>query len=608
MEFSRVLLLTSLALLTLAACTEQPAAPADSDSLRQTEYGPVVGRSDNYDTFAWLNIPYAAPPTGELRWQAPRAPAPWQETREAIEYGQPCVQFGGSLSGVEGSKGDVVGSEDCLSLNIWAPKTISATEKLPVMVWIHGGGNTVGTANTYQGNHLAADQQVVYVGINYRLGLFGSFAHRSIRNSSASVADASGNYAVLDMIAALKWVQQNIGEFGGDAGNVTIFGESAGGRNVYSLISSKLAKDLFHKAIVQSGSTQTISLDQAEAFLDGAGKGYPNSSNEVLAQVLQKNGVVSSRDEARNYISQQTDQSLADYLRQQSPATLMDHISHSEIGMFVAPQSLEDGHVLPKDSLLSLLENSNEINRVPTLIGSNRDENKVFMALDSEWVDKVFGVLPKIKDPEKYHRYASYYSQQWKTLAVDEPAERLSKHLPQHTFAYRFDWDNSPSNWLVDLPALLGAGHALEISFIFGDFVGGLSVPQLNTKANETDRLQLSEAMMNYWGHFAYHGTPGRGSNGKFPEWHAWSNPQDNLMILDGHEDQGVFTTSLRLTAADLKQRLSSDPAITSAEERCKLYTQSFLLSFQAQDFWDSDEYKNFGEQGCSKFSPYQFL
>lgn len=475
------------------------------------------------------------------------------------------------------------------------------------MLWIHGGGNTVGTANTYEGNHLAADQQVIYVAINYRLGLFGNFAHRSLRNSSESIADGSGNYAVMDMIAALRWVQHNIAEFGGDADNVTIFGESAGGRNVYSLIASPLAKGLFHKAIVQSGSTHTTDLVQAEAFVKDSGEGYRNSSNEVLAQVLRKNGVVNSRESARRYIEQQADERLAAYLRQQSPETLMDHIPHSDIGMFPTPQSLEDGYVLPQASLLSLLENSDAINRVPTLIGSNRDEKKVFMALDRHWVERILGILPRIKDPEKYQRYASYYSQQWKTLAVDEPAQRLSQHLPGQVFAYRFDWDNTPSNWLVDFPELLGAGHGLEISFVFGDFVGGMSIPLLHTDSNQADRTALSDAMMNYWGHFAHHGYPGRGNSKDLPQWQPWNSPTHNLMILDGPEDQGISTTSLRLSAADLKQRLLSDPAIASAEERCRLYAQNFLLAFQARDFWDATEYQDFGTAGCANFSPYQF-
>jgi len=605
LRFASALVVTTL----LIGCSsdEQSAVEINPDSLRQTQYGPVVGMSDRHNTLGWLNIPFASPPVDELRWKAPRLPLAWAENRETIEYGQPCTQFWGMLSGVDGAEGDIVGSEDCLSLNVWAPKDLSESQKLPVMVWIHGGGNTVGTANTYQGHHLASDQKVIYVGINYRLGLFGSFAHQSLRNTSDNAEDASGNYAVLDIIAALKWVQSNIAEFGGDINNVTIFGESAGGRNVYSMLASPLAKGLFHKAIIQSGSTHTTDAIHAEAFRQASGQGYSNSSNEILAQMLLNDEKAHDSASAKSLIAKQEDSEIAGYLRKKSPHELMGHISASGIGMFRAPQSLADGYVLPKQSLMSLLEEETLFNSVPTLLGSNRDENKIFMAQDPQWVNNFLGILPRISEPEKYDRYASYFSQQWKTLAVDEPAERLSRHRPEQTFAYRFDWDNTPSSWLADFPTLLGAGHGLEISFIFGDFETGISIPYLNTEDNLSDRLGLSTAMMNYWGHFAHHGTPGSGSNGEFPEWKPWSNPTENLMILDGNADQGVEMTALRLSAADLKQRFAEDTQIQSQQERCQLYAQSFLVSFQAQDFWDEKEYQEYGDGGCSNYQPYEF-
>lgn len=596
-----------IALLSSCSSSNKQAPSLDADSLRQTQYGPVMGMSDSYETYAWLNIPFAAPPVDELRWKAPRQPEPWTENRSSIKYGQPCVQLWGILSSVDGTNGDIVGSEDCLSLNIWAPKDLPLDQKLPVMVWIHGGGNTVGTANSYQGHHLASDQKVIYVGINYRLGLFGSFSHKSLRNTSATPEDASGNFAVLDLIAALKWVQGNISEFGGDQNNVTLFGESAGGRNVYSMLASPLAKDLFHKAIIQSGSTHTTDIETAEAFRNAKGEGYFNSSNEILARLLINDQKTENTVSAKAEINQRTDPEIAQYLREKSPAELMADIPASSVGMFRAPQSLADGYVLPTQPLMSLLEDETTFNSVPTLLGSNRDENKVFMAQDPRWTHKFLGFLPRVTEPQKYNRYASYFSQQWKTLAVDEPAERLSRHKPEQTFAYRFDWDNTPSNWLIDFPELLGAGHALEIGFVFGDFEKGINIEQLNTEENLEDRMGLSRAIMNYWGQFAYDGKPGRGSSGDFPEWKPWSSTTDNLMILDGESDQGVEMISLRLSAADLKQNLLKDPNITSQKELCQLYAQSFIVSFQSREFGDQEEYNSFGESGCASYPSHVF-
>ena len=236
----------------------QPAVhPAAPETLRQTTAGPVVGFVDELNTHGWTGIPFAAPPVGDLRWAAPRLPEPWQEPLQAVTFNNACLQLWGILAGTDGELGQVVGSEDCLYLNVWAPAGSSDldSEPLPVMFWIHGGGNTIGTANTSNGARLAAEQNLVVVTINYRLGVLGWLSHPALRQAERSAHDASGNYGTLDMIAALQWVQYNIASFGGDPDNVTIFGESAGGRNVYSLMFlSPPAAGLFHQVIAQSGT------------------------------------------------------------------------------------------------------------------------------------------------------------------------------------------------------------------------------------------------------------------------------------------------------------------------------------------------------------------
>ena len=240
---------------------------ADPTSLRDTQAGQVLGFADTYNTQAWLDIPYAAAPVGELRWRAPQAAEAWTGVRNALQYGATCTQFSGILSGQEGDDGDLVGNEDCLSLNVWSPRLAPnelANKKLPVMFWIHGGGNDSGTANIYQAHHLAGSKDVIVVLINYRLGLMGWFSHDAIRANANNFEDASGNFGTLDIIAALGWVKNNISAFGGDPDNVTIFGESAGGRNVFSLLASPLAKGLFHRAISQSGTADTTLLTLAE--------------------------------------------------------------------------------------------------------------------------------------------------------------------------------------------------------------------------------------------------------------------------------------------------------------------------------------------------------
>lgn len=203
------------------------------------------------DIACWRGIPYAAPPVGERRWHAPEPPLAWHDVRDATRNGDACWQNAALCAEVAG--GDPGGfSEDCLWLNIFAPAT--RAEPLPVMVWLHGGGFTLGSAGLppYHGANLAA-RGVILVSVNYRLGHLGFFAHPAL---DAEQPDGPvNNFALLDQIAALRWVRENIEAFGGDAANVTLFGESAGARSVLSLMCSPLAAGLFHKAIIQSGYT-----------------------------------------------------------------------------------------------------------------------------------------------------------------------------------------------------------------------------------------------------------------------------------------------------------------------------------------------------------------
>ena len=287
-----------------------------------------------------------------------------------------------------------MGDEDCLYLNIWAPnmsaeQISSQTSAKPVMVWIHGGGNTSGTANSYQAHHLAGEKDVVVVLINYRLGLLGWFSHNSIRETSSNPEDASGNFGTLDIIAALKWVQSNIAAFGGDPNRVTIFGESAGGRNVYSMLASPLAKGLFHGAISQSGSTDTTPLVLAEEFPGDdphrAFSGLINSSNGLIEMTLKKQHPTDSSDAIRRRMASTSSEAMLNQLREIDARSLMHWAADNveELDYIRVARVVRDGHVIPKQSLQQSFQNPANYNAVPLMAGANRDENKFFMASKS---------------------------------------------------------------------------------------------------------------------------------------------------------------------------------------------------------------------------------
>src|SRR6185437_8057147 len=255
---SRMVRISTLAAVFVLASA---AAHAQAPTVR-IDSGPLVGVTEG-PANVFRDIPYAAPPVGPLRWAPPQAVKPWTAPRPAAENGPSCPQpmnaDGSPNSG--GANGPT--SEDCLQLNVWAPK---AAKGAPVMVWIHGGGHRTGAGWIYGGQNFARDG-VVVVTINYRLGALGYLAHPAI-DAAAKPGDPVGNYGLMDQIAALKWVQRNIAAFGGDPKNVTVFGESAGGMSTLALLATPAAKGLYQKAVVESGAgwfaPKTLALKEAE--------------------------------------------------------------------------------------------------------------------------------------------------------------------------------------------------------------------------------------------------------------------------------------------------------------------------------------------------------
>ncbi len=582
--------------------TSEP-PPVEPASLRYTTSGPVQGFLSGNNTFAWLGIPFAAPPEGDRRWRRPQLPEPWSAPLDALSHAQACIQLWSPIAGVEGGEGDVVGSEDCLYLNVYAPADLVPGESLPVMVWIHGGGNSIGSTHTYDGSNLARQERVVVVTLQYRLGLLGWFSHQALREAAPSPQDASGNFGTLDLVAGLRWVQNNIASFGGDPRLVTIFGESAGGRNVFSLMASPEAAGLFSRAIAQSGATGTTPLWRAENYSDDPEQpGVKLSSAEIVLKLLQTTGRAQGRSDAQLVVSEMSQADILNILREQPPGDLYADLPASN-AMIPAPQLFRDGTVLPTQPIHDLLDEPGAYNSVPLMTGTNRDEAKLFMALNPEYVNFWFGLLPRIKDPDRYEWRNRYDSDVWKALAVDEVAIAISRGTgagKAPVYAYRWDWDEGASSLLVDYATLFGAGHGLEIAFVFGDFDRSF-VPGLYNEQGRRGREDLSAAMMSYWAQFARTGNPGRGSGEKLPRWQDWANSEGKFMLLDTEDGGGLRMSDRGVRAVDLKERLRTDPSLTDPQLRCAEYARLFLSDFSAGSFFDQQE---FADLGCGGLDP----
>ena len=267
----------------------------ETGSYVSTSSGKVQGYLKN-KVINYNDIPYAKPPIGNLRWKAPR------EILDADgiiknKDNNFCIQEPSSMGGAPG-EGIFTGSEDCLYLDIKTPKNKSS-ELLPVMFWIHGGGNTSGLKDLYDYSTMVNRHDVIVVTINYRLGAFGWFTHPSIQGNQEGL-DKASNFGTLDIIQALKWVNENIELFGGDSNNITIFGESAGGHNVLSLMVAPQAKGLFQKAISQSGYTTSTSIQRAFA-IEESHPTYDHTSNEVVKRLIDNHEDLSSEISIKNF-------------------------------------------------------------------------------------------------------------------------------------------------------------------------------------------------------------------------------------------------------------------------------------------------------------------
>jgi len=537
----------TLATALLAACSSVPRSETlyelgkwEGSPIVTTLYGQVLGHEDADRTWVWKAIPYAKPPVGSLRWRAPQEPQTWLGVRDRDSFPSACTQFSPVV------RGWIVGSEDCLYLNIWRPQGKDAP--LPVYVWIHGEGNSIGSAtmvSEYCGNRLAERSRVVFVSINYRLGPFGWFTNPALREGE-SPEDASGNYGTLDIIQALKWIQKNIAAFGGDPDSVIVTGESAGGFNVLSLLISPPAKGLFQRAMSQSGAAFTRGMEEGDA-----------KSRAVLEQLLVADSKARTRAEASSAASAMSPGEARDYLRSKSDRAILRCYAGSRMGMIDNPAILRDGAVIPLCGFDALSTGEYPC-KVPLIVGNNKEELKLFLVFAGTppWNSALFAAV------------ARYGSDRWKAVGVDEVARRMSSHLDQPpVYAYQFSWGAPDEKGQSPLPGdwgrRLGAFHSLEIPFFLGqDTIEGVFQLVLFTPGNRAGRKALSDVMMDYVARFTRTGDPTRPGSG-LPYWKPWTNDSgaEKCIVFDAKgESAAIVMSAVELTSdgviASLKTEL----------------------------------------------------
>lgn len=538
----------------LGACRDEEADPVhtpDPATSRTIGQGEVIGFTTGNGGPAWLGVPYAAPPVGDLRWRAPRSPAAWTGVMEAVVQPDWCPQITNQLDEFYGiSQGELRGNEDCLYLNIYAPSGTPPPEGWPVMVWLHGGANIWGRAEQYDGSTLAEEQGLVVVIPQYRIGPLGALSTPALRESPQDPHDLSPNFGLLDAVAALEWVEDNIGTFGGDTARVTLFGESSGAIATLGLHVSPLTPALFQGAIAQSGVPISISVDGAE----NGGSGTKNPSSQIIDSWFPENPAPDG-----------------DELRTLSLETIFEAYRPNDEVNFNVPSMIEDGIVIPEAGVFATLASPNGFGNRPLMIGSNRDEAKLFFGFDEEFTGSLAGI-PFIRDRQFYDTFTSALSRTWRVTGVVEPTEQLIDDAFHGLYTYQFDWDEEGYYLVVDVSRLLGATHIIEVPFVFGTFDNffGDASNMIYHARNEARRLELSAQMMSYWAQFAYAGAPGRGRNGNLPEWQPATNTLGpETMTLDTSRDGGLRMSADDDSLEDVMSDLSGSGAV-NAEEKCR--------------------------------------
>ena len=505
----------------------EESAPTSSSLTAAVTGGTIAGAVFDTDgeVRVYRGIPYAAPPVRDLRWRPPQPVEPWDGTRNATQFSPACLQLErqpGTFARTFYGAGPDALDEDCLYLNVWT--AAAPGDAQPVMVWIHGGGlrNGSGAAERYDGTALAR-RGLVVVTLNYRLGAFGFLAHPLLSEEDPN--DASGNYGILDQMAALRWVQDNIAAFGGDPQRVTVFGQSAGARSVSVLMASPLAEGLFHRAIAQSVGSfdDTPRLRAPSLHGDSA-----EAVGERFVEVLLANATNLIQD-----LGEDLPLSL-EYMRAVNAADVIQTVRTGDGSFTGTVRATVDGWVL-EESVYSAFAAGNQRN-VPMILGWTADEGSTLQADAAP--DSL--AAHRAQTRETLGDLAAEHDDLYPATTDQEARRVFFRSYGDRQFGWS-GWTGatlmatvSSSAYLYHFTRVppgpdsesLGAYHSVDVAYVFNTFGRG-AAPVSNRDYDEVDRA-LADQMASYWVNFATTGDP----NGEgLPAWPAYTTDTDMTMV-----------------------------------------------------------------------------
>lgn len=528
---------------TESAASEEPAFTTPESAIVSTAYGKVQG-ADYGEYTQWLGVPYAAAPTGELRWAAPQDPEAWTQTLDCTKAGNVAIQ-----AGTDAKTGETVvnGSEDCLNLDIYAKK---GAENLPVLVYIHGGNNQTGQSAEIPGQQITVRDDCVYVSLNYRLGVLGFNCLPALQSAEGS----TGNYALLDIAKSLDWIKENIAAFGGDPANVTISGFSAGGRDVMAMLASPLFAGKFQKAIAFSGG-MTMADPTASA----------KKIAEAIAPLAVEDGKAKDEAEATAWL-QTSGTDVRDYLYSIDADRLAVLMANAGIRMSVFPHLFEDGVVLPQSGFDTTAWNS-----VPVMMLTGSTEFSFFNNFDP-----YYSTLKKSEQPAAIQFGFLYGSEMYRIFNTQESARKMeAEGYSSPIYLCQIDYGGQYSQSKIEG---FGAFHGIFVPML-SDVNGYTGIYDFQSQKGYQ---AMGEQYNRYLANFLSTGDP----NGEeLPDWPAWTSAEPKTQVFDA----GKTADSVKISSEDVSTTYDEIMAEMDKDDTLTQEQKAGVISNVMNGRWFSD-------------------